>query len=83
VGHYRFQADYGGMTVVDDVGQKFSTLDEAKVHAAIVANELGRNHPHPVTVFVVDEHGEIVATEPASETAPARCTWRKTALPDE
>jgi hypothetical protein len=36
-----------------DIGEDFPTLREAEAHAAIVANELGRNNPQPVTVFVL------------------------------
>jgi hypothetical protein len=50
---YLFLANYRGATIVDDIGEDFPTLREAEAHAAIVANELGRNNPQPVTVFVL------------------------------
>jgi hypothetical protein len=61
---YFFQANYRGATVVDDIGEEFPTVQEAEAHAVAVANELGRNNPQPVTVFVLSpdviplvEHG--------------------------
>jgi hypothetical protein len=50
---YLFVANYRGATIVDDIGEDFPTLREAEAHATIVANELGRNDPQPVTVFVL------------------------------
>jgi len=58
---YFFQADYHGVTVVDDIGEEFSTLQEAEAHAAAVAGELGRNEPEDVVVLVVSEHGAAAA----------------------
>jgi hypothetical protein len=58
---YFFQADYRGISVNDDVGEEFSTLQDAEAHAAVVANELARNSPHAVTVSVVDEDGILLA----------------------
>jgi uncharacterized protein DUF6894 len=52
---YFFQAHYHGATVVDDIGEEFATAQKAEAHAAVVANELGRNDPQPVTVFVLTE----------------------------
>jgi hypothetical protein len=43
--HYYFQANYRGVTIVDEIDEDFSTLQEAETHAAIVAKELGRNDP--------------------------------------
>jgi hypothetical protein len=58
---YYFRADYGGNIDEDDVGEVFSTLDEAVVHAAVVAGELGRNNTHRIFVAVVDEAGAVLA----------------------
>jgi hypothetical protein len=57
---YLFQADYRGVTATDDVGEEFSTLQEAEAHAAIVANELSRNNADAVTVSVLNEDGSLV-----------------------
>jgi Domain of unknown function (DUF6894) len=58
---YFFRADYRGITVNDDVGEEFTTLRDAEVHAAIVANELVRNYPQAVTVSVLSEDGILLA----------------------
>jgi hypothetical protein len=58
--HYFFQADYHGVTVVDDIGEEFSTLQVAEAHAAIVANELGRNDSGAV-VRILDDQGILIA----------------------
>jgi hypothetical protein len=57
---YLFQAEYRGVTATDDIGEEFSTLPEAEAHAAIVANELGRNSSEAVTVSVLSEDGTLV-----------------------
>ena len=57
---YLFQADYRGVTATDDIGEEFSTLQEAEAHAAIVANELGRNTSDGITVSVLSEDGTLV-----------------------
>ena len=57
---YLFQADYRGVTATDDIGEEFSTLQEAEAHAAIVANELSRNTSEAVTVSVLSEDGTLV-----------------------
>ena len=36
---YFFRADFGGVSVTGDAGEEFSTLLEAELHAATVANE--------------------------------------------
>jgi len=59
---YFFQADYHGTTVGDDFGEEFSTLKEAEAHAAIVANELGRNDTQAVCVRVLTENGVALAS---------------------
>lgn len=60
---YYFNVDYRGSPVIDDIGEEFSSLQEAKAHAALVANELGRNNRQPVTVLVLNEAGTLLATE--------------------
>lgn len=50
---YYFQANYRGVTVVDEIGEDFPTLQQAKAHATVVAQELSRNDPWPVTIFVI------------------------------
>jgi len=42
---YYFQANYRGVTVVDEIGEDFPTLQQAKAHATVVAQELSRNDP--------------------------------------
>jgi hypothetical protein len=60
--HYFFQADYRGIiSVNDDVGEEFSTLQDAQAHAAVVANELARNCTQDVAVSVLDEDGILLA----------------------
>jgi hypothetical protein len=63
---YFFQADYRGVTVTDEIGEEFSTLQEAESHAAVVAKELGRNDSHAVRVFVLSEDGALRATVAAA-----------------
>jgi len=66
--HYYFQANYRGVTVVDGIGEDFPTLQQAKAHAAIVAKELGRNDPQPVTVFVLSQEGiQFASTAPENK----------------
>jgi hypothetical protein len=62
---YFFQAHYHGATVVDEIGEDFATAQDAEAHAAIVANELSRNDPQPVTVFVLTESGALIASKDA------------------
>ncbi len=59
---YFFQARYRGATVIDDVGEEFSTLQEAETHAALVAGELARNETKPVAVSVLSQNQLSVAT---------------------
>jgi hypothetical protein len=58
---YFFQADYRGISVNDDVGEEFSTLQDAEAHAVVVANELARNSAHTVAVSVLGEDGILLA----------------------
>jgi Domain of unknown function (DUF6894) len=62
---FLFQADYLGLALADDIGEMFPTLREAEAHAAIVAGELRRNSPHPVTVLVLSEDGTVLASTAA------------------
>ena len=59
---YFFQAHYRGAMVADDIGEEFSTVQQAEAHAAIVASELGRNEPQPVTVYVLSEDRTLIAS---------------------
>jgi hypothetical protein len=59
---YFFRAHYRGAVVDDDIGEEFSTVQQAEAHAAIVAGELGRNQPQPVTVFVLGEDRTLIAS---------------------
>jgi hypothetical protein len=59
---YLFQADYRSVIATDDIGEEFATLQEAEAHAAIVANELGRNTAEAVTVSVLSEDGRLVTS---------------------
>jgi hypothetical protein len=57
-----------GATVVDEIGEDFPTLQQAEAHAAIIAKELGRNDPQPVTVFVFSQEGiQLASTAPENE----------------
>jgi len=47
------------MTVTDDEGEEFPSLEHAKAHGAIVASELTRNSGNTVAVFVVSEDGAL------------------------
>jgi hypothetical protein len=58
---YFFQADYRGVTVVEDIGEEFPTLQEAQAHAAVVAEELGRYNSKAVAVSVLNEEGILLA----------------------
>jgi hypothetical protein len=58
---YFFRANYRGTSVNDDVGEEFSTLQDAEAHAAIVASELVRNSAQAVTVSVLSEEGILLA----------------------
>jgi len=58
---YFFRANYRGISVNDDVGEEFSTLQDAEAHATIVANELVRNSAQAVTVSVLSEDGILLA----------------------
>jgi kynureninase len=58
---YFFRANYRGISVNDDVGEEFSTLQDAEAHATIVANELVRNSAQAVTVSVLSEDGMLLA----------------------
>ena len=59
---YFFRADYRGISVDDDLGEEFSTLQDAEAHATIVANELSRNHTQSVIVSVLSENRRLLAT---------------------
>jgi hypothetical protein len=63
---YFFRTDYRGISVNDDVGEEFSTLQDAEAHAAIVANELVRNCSQAVTVSVLSEDGILLAKAAAT-----------------
>jgi hypothetical protein len=65
---YFFQAYYRGISVNDDVGEEFSTLQDAEAHAVAVANELARNSAHGVTVSVLGEDAILLA----KATAPSQ-----------
>jgi uncharacterized protein DUF6894 len=58
---YFFPANYRGISVNDDVGEEFSTLQDAEAHATIVANELGHHSSQAVTVSVFSEDGTLLA----------------------
>ncbi len=70
---YFFQAQYRGATLTDDLGEEFATLREAQGHATVVAHELGRNsvENQAITVFVLSEHGELLAREDSSRPVTA------------
>jgi Domain of unknown function (DUF6894) len=72
---YFFQAKYRGDTLADDTGEEFSTADEAKLHAAVVANEITRNNSEPVTIVVLDESGALIASVDAANGQVLRAPW--------
>ena len=59
---YFFRADYPSVSVNDNVGEEFLTLQDAEDHAAIVADELTRNRTQSVVVSVLSENGILLAT---------------------
>ena len=63
---YFFEAKYRGDTVADDIGEEFSTAHEARLHAAVVANEISRNNSRPVTSVVLDENRVLIASVDAA-----------------
>jgi hypothetical protein len=65
--HYFFQANYRGTMIADDIGEEFSTVQQAEAHAGIVANELSRNGPQPVTVSVLSDQGILLASIAAED----------------
>ena len=62
---YFFRANYRGISVNDDVGEEFSTLQDAEAHATIVANELRHHSSQTVTVSVLSED-EVLLTKAAA-----------------
>jgi len=64
---YFFRADFRGLTLTDDIGEEFATARQAEAHAIIVARELARNNVQPVTVSVLTEDGELVASMAAHD----------------
>jgi uncharacterized protein DUF6894 len=65
---YFFQADYRGISANDDVGEEFSTLQDAEAHATVAANDLARNSAHAVAISVLSEDGILLA----KATAPSQ-----------
>lgn len=59
---YLFQAHYHGVTVTDDIGEEFSTLQDAEAYAAVIAKELARNDADGVTVRVLSPERALLAT---------------------
>jgi hypothetical protein len=64
------------LTADKDEVQSFAALRESKCRCAVcsvcqplLANELGRNNPKPVSVSVLDEAGHILATARAGHDA--------------
>jgi hypothetical protein len=51
---YFFRAQFKDHSITENVGEEFSSLEEAEAHAAVVASELGRNS-RPVTVTVIPD----------------------------
>jgi hypothetical protein len=62
---YFFNARYHGVMIVDDVGEEFATAKEAETHAAVVAEELGRNDRQSVSVSVHDQEGALISSKAA------------------
>jgi Domain of unknown function (DUF6894) len=64
---YFFQVDYHGAMITDDVGEEFATVQQAEAHARLVAHELSRNDPQPVTVSVLSEGKVLLASGPENK----------------
>jgi hypothetical protein len=64
-----FTAEYKGATLRDEDGEPFATETQAIAYGRLVANELGRNNPTPVSVSVLDEAGHVLATARAGHDA--------------
>ena len=62
---FYFRVAYDGDTYDDETGDFFATLEEARAHGAAIARELGRNNTKAVTVFVIAESGETLASASA------------------
>ena len=72
---YFFQVDYHGAMITDDVGEEFATVQQAEAHARLVAHDLSRNDPQPVTVSVLSEKHCVLPSNSsagASHCPPAR-----------
>jgi hypothetical protein len=70
VARFYFPAEYDGVTYGDDHGEDFPTVADAMAHAKVVAAELGRNNPKAVTVFLLTDEGEQIASVPAERVTP-------------
>jgi uncharacterized protein GlcG (DUF336 family) len=64
-----FTAEYKGVTLRDEDGELFATEAQAIAYGRLVANELGRNNPNAVSVSVLDEAGDVLATARAGHAA--------------
>jgi hypothetical protein len=58
---YLFTVELEGATLRDEEGEIFTCLQEAEVHAAVVADELTRNSTRRVVVHVTNEDGVVLA----------------------
>ena len=65
---YCFKARYGGAEYVDDIGEEFATRQEAEAHAAVVANELGRNNSQAITIHLLSEDGILLTSVPPAKS---------------
>jgi hypothetical protein len=53
----------------DEVGRRFPSVEDAKAHAAVVADELAQDaNGEGYSVIVVDEQGTEIARVPVKET---------------
>ena len=63
---YFFHLATGDETLVDDLGEEFDLVEEARGHAVTVARELSRNarptNPDGRYISVMDERGVVVFT---------------------
>jgi hypothetical protein len=64
--HYFFPIRCKNLSIDDAQGQRFSTLDEAKAHAAVIAGELAQDGKayQDCAVCVLNETGQEVARLP-------------------
>jgi hypothetical protein len=65
---YFFHVTDGTTMLKDEEGQSFSSLDDAKAHAIVIASELARDGTyHGWALWVTDDHRELRSPGPPAE----------------